>query len=75
MVHGAYFMLAQGELLSDSNLLQDEALVSKYTHEEIWEMGVKSWNQRVADLKSGRVEAGGVKVRLRRVGRDKGRQD
>ena len=64
MVHSAYFMLAQGELLSDSDLLQDEALASKYTHEEIWEMGVKSWNQCVSDLKNGRVEACGVKVRL-----------
>ena len=64
MVNSAYFMLAQGELLSDSDLLQDEALGSKYTREEIWERGVKSWNQCVADLKNGRVEAGGVKVRL-----------
>ena len=64
MVHSAYFMLAQGELLSDSDLLQEEALVSKYTREEIWEMGVKSWNQCVIDLNSGRVEAGGVKLRL-----------
>ena len=66
MVHSAYFMLAQGELLSDSDLLQDEALPSEYTHEEIWEMGVKSWNQCVIALSSGRVEAGGVKVRLLR---------
>jgi hypothetical protein len=64
VVHSAYFMLAQGELLSDSDLLQDEALTSKYTSEEIWEMGVKSWNQCITDLRSGRVEAGGVKVRL-----------
>lgn len=64
IVHSAYFMLAQGELLSDSDLLQDEALTSKYTREEIWEMGVKSWKRCVTDLKNGRVEAGGVKVRL-----------
>ncbi|MBN2061718.1 MAG: PD-(D/E)XK nuclease family protein [Deltaproteobacteria bacterium] len=63
-VHSAYFMLAQGELLSDSDLLQDEALTSKYTQEEIWEMGVNSWNQCMKDLRRGRVEAGGVKLRL-----------
>ena len=57
-------MLAQGELLSDSPLLKDEALSSEYTNDEIWEMGVKSLNESFLSFENGRVEAGGVKVRL-----------
>ena len=57
-------MLAQAELLSDSDLLREEALQSEHSHEEIWEMGVRSWNQCLLALNKGRLEACGVKVRL-----------
>lgn len=59
-VHSGYFMLAQGELLSDSALLSEEALDSKYSLEEIWDMGIRSWNQHFLTLKSGKLEASGV---------------
>jgi ATP-dependent helicase/nuclease subunit B len=63
-VHSAYFMLAQGELLSDSPLLKDEAITSEYTTDQIWEMGVRSLKENLLSLRKGRIEAGGVKVRL-----------
>lgn len=63
-VDSGYFMLAQGELLSDSHLLKDEALSSEYTSDQIWKMGVKSLKENLLSIKNGVIEAGGVKVRL-----------
>jgi len=63
-VHTGYFMLAQGELLSDSSLLSKAPLDSPRSLEETWEIGSHSWNQRFQELKSGRMEARGVYERL-----------
>jgi ATP-dependent helicase/nuclease subunit B len=60
-----YFMLAQGELLSDSGLLKDNALESEHTLEAIWEMGVKSWDESIAALKGGRVDVPGVAMQIK----------
>jgi ATP-dependent helicase/nuclease subunit B len=70
-VHTGYFMLAQGEFLSDSSILQGEALASEYTTEEIWKMGVKSWNESMSVLKGGRVEVPGVSVQIKMDSEDK----
>ena len=58
--NSGYFMLAQGELLSDSLLLGDEALVSEYSLEKIWEKGAESWNQCFQTLRNGRLDASGM---------------
>ena len=75
--HGGYFMLAQGDLLSDSELLGDEALVSKQPLKDIWARGTRSWSQHLETLKSGRLEAGGLRElhlqREERVQADKAR--
>jgi RecB family exonuclease len=59
-VHSGYFMLAQGELLSNSPLLKDESLSSIHTMERIWEMSVRSWQQRIYSLREGELQASGV---------------
>lgn len=63
-VHGGYFMLAQGELLSDSALLKKEALDSEFSLPQIWGMGSRSWNQHFLALKGGRLQANGVNEQL-----------
>ncbi len=59
-----YFLLAAGELISDSALLRDEALEADYSLSEIWERGVEHWNVRFRDVNGGRLEASGVTERL-----------
>ena len=63
-IHSGYFMLAQGELLSDSPLVGKEALNTKYPLEKIWEMGIHSWNSHLQSLNDGTMEASGVKEAL-----------
>lgn len=64
--HAGYFMLAQGEMLSSSPLLKGEALASKRSLNETWEMGENSWMERFEALRGGLLEAGGVNERLLR---------
>ena len=59
-----YFLLAAGELISDSALLRDEALVSDYSLLETWGRGVEHWKARFRDVNSGSLEAAGVTERL-----------
>jgi len=66
-IHSGYFMLAQGEMLSDSDLLNEESLSAEISLEEVWDIGVKTWNQRLAILNSGRMKAGGVHEQMIRV--------
>ena len=63
-VHTGYFMLAQGQLISDSPSLTDEAIDSPCTLEEVWNMGVASLNDVCKQLSGGLVEACGVKERM-----------
>lgn len=58
--HTGYFLLAQGELLSDSQLLGNDALKSDWNLEKTWEMGTRSFMQSLQQLQSGRVEVRGV---------------
>lgn len=56
-----YFMLAQGEIISDNSLLSDDVIVSPNTLEQIWEMGTASMKDTIAQLQSGLIEVKGVK--------------
>ncbi|MDR3230162.1 MAG: PD-(D/E)XK nuclease family protein [Synergistaceae bacterium] len=62
-IHSGYFMLAQGELLSDSPLLGDDALLSPRTSEEIWRLSLETWNRGLCTLDEGVIEAEGVAER------------
>lgn len=59
-VHTGYFMLAQGQLISDSTLLGNDAIASPHTLEEIWDMGIASLNDVLKQLDDGLVEARGI---------------
>lgn len=59
-VHTGYFMLAQGQLISDSPALTDEVIDSPYSLEEVWNMGVASMNAAFEQLTDGSLEARGV---------------
>lgn len=66
-VHAGYFMLAQGQLISDSALLGSDATSSPHTLEEIWDMGIASMNEAVKILEDGLIEARGVKESLLQI--------
>jgi len=57
---GGYFMLAQGELLSDSPLFGQDALTAERSAEEIWKLGSRTWKQRLLELQGGRMKATGI---------------
>jgi len=59
-IHTGYFMLAQGQLLSSSPMLADEAIKTPYNLEDIWDMGVASLRNVLESLESGTVEARGI---------------
>jgi len=60
---GGYFMLAQGELLSDSPIFGLDALTAERSAQEIWQLGSKTWKQRLLELQGGRLQASGVAER------------
>jgi hypothetical protein len=60
-INTGYFMLAQGELLSDSELLKEDAMASALSLEQIWGMGVKSWKHHFKAVNDGTLEVTGVK--------------
>jgi len=66
-VHAGYFMLAQGQLISDSSILVDEAITSIYSLEQVWNMGVTGMNDALQKLSSGLIEARGVKELLTQI--------
>jgi len=59
-VHAGYFMLAQGQLLSSSLKLGDEAIKTTYKLEDIWNTGVASLKNVLKSLESGTVEVRGI---------------
>jgi RecB family exonuclease len=63
-VHTGYFMLAQGELFSDSPLLGEDALPSKRSSDEIWNLAFETWNKKIQKLNEGVAEAKGVTEKL-----------
>lgn len=58
--HAGYFMLAQGRLISDSQLLGNDAVVSAKTLEEIWDMAAASLDNVLNDFDNGLLKAHGV---------------
>jgi ATP-dependent helicase/nuclease subunit B len=64
LVHTGYFMLAQGQIISNSTLLADEAIDSPFTLEEVWDMAVSALNHDLKQLGEGVIEARGVKELL-----------
>lgn len=66
-VDAGYFMLAQGQLISDSSLLADEAVEAIYPLDKVWEMGVKSLNDTCSSIDSGMIEASGIKERIKAI--------
>ena len=57
---GAYFMLAQGELITDDSRFGSRAIASPFSAEEVWGSGSKSWSVQFKQLQSGQVEASGL---------------
>lgn len=78
-VHAGYFMLAQGEMLTDSPALEKEPIASARTLEETWELGETEVEEAVERLGSGVLEAKGVKelqeARERKIKSDKLREE
>jgi len=60
VVHTGYFMLSQGELISSSEALSDEAISCGCTQDEIWQMAIKTMNDVIQNLNNGTIEARGV---------------
>lgn len=56
----AYFMLAQGELLTTSPLAGADALESPADDEEIFERAFHSWKERISQMNRGVLEATGL---------------
>lgn len=69
-VDTGYFMLAQGELISDSQDLAEDAVESPYSLHEIWNMGQASYRHAWKRLDSGLVEASGLKEMLTAIEED-----
>lgn len=63
-VHTGYFMLAQGQIISDSSLLADDATASSRPLEEVWNIAVSALNHDLKQLGDGLIEARGVKELL-----------
>jgi RecB family exonuclease len=63
-IHTGYFMLAQGQLISDSPLLSDEVINAPCSLEEVWNRGVGSLKSACNQLADGLLEARGVKELL-----------
>jgi CRISPR/Cas system-associated exonuclease Cas4 (RecB family) len=59
-VHAGYFMLAQGELLSDSPLLGEDALLSRRSLDETWVSASEGWSGEIKKLNDGVAEARGI---------------
>lgn len=59
-----YFMLAQGHLISDDPLLTVEPIDSAHSLEEIWNMGINSFNDTISQFDSGVIQARGVEEAL-----------
>lgn len=57
---GAYFMLAQGELLTDEPRFAAKTIESPVSAKEVWEFGAKTWSSQFKQLQAGHVEASGI---------------
>lgn len=55
-----YFLLAQGNFISDSPMLGHDAIDADANLQEVWALGLDSWAARAAEIDEGRLEATGV---------------
>jgi len=69
-IHAGYFMLAQGQLISDSQLLGSDAVASAKTLAEIWDMAAASLDDVLTDLKNGMLKAHGVDELMMQIQND-----
>ena len=59
-VHAGYFMLAQGQFISDSPLLGSNAVIPARSLEETWDMAVATLDEVWNDLEQGSLKAHGI---------------
>ncbi|GMO32367.1 MAG: PD-(D/E)XK nuclease family protein [Termitinemataceae bacterium] len=65
--NSGYFMLTNSEFLSDSTILEKDALVSPRNLTQIWEATKRTWESDFKNLTNGTLEVKGVKEKLRAV--------
>jgi len=57
---GAYFMLAQGELLTDDSRFESKVTESLMSAKEVWDLGAKTWSSQFKLMNEGLIEASGL---------------
>lgn len=57
---GAYFMLAQGELLTDDSRFESKLIESPRSAKEVWDFGAQTWSAQFEQMQQGLVEASGL---------------
>jgi len=58
---GAYFMLAQGEMITDNPAFKTSSVIdSPVSNQEIWNQGSKTWSSLFKNMESGEVEIAGL---------------
>jgi len=57
---GAYFMLAQGELITDDEGFGSKVTDSPHCAEEVWNAGSQTWSAQFKQVQSGHVEVSGL---------------
>ncbi len=57
---GAYFMLAQGELITDDPRFKPGLPESPFSAEKVWDQGAKTWSSLFNRISSGQVESSGL---------------
>jgi len=58
---GAYFMLAQGELITDDPRFKSKVTESPQAASEVWGLGAKTWSAQFKQMQSGQLEASGLR--------------
>ncbi|WP_038250950.1 PD-(D/E)XK nuclease family protein [Ghiorsea bivora] len=58
---GAYFMLAQGELLTDDYRFNTDRIIeSPLSAKEVWQLGSKTWRSMFQEMQNGEIEVSGL---------------
>ncbi|MDX8388734.1 MAG: PD-(D/E)XK nuclease family protein, partial [Ghiorsea sp.] len=58
---GAYFMLAQGEMLTDDPSFNTSAVIeSPSSAKEVWDLGSKTWMEMFKQMQAGEIEVAGL---------------
>ena len=60
VIHAGNFMLVQGEVVSNSALLGQDALEAACSLDETWEKGKRTWQSHYDTVQAGYVVAAGV---------------